>query len=93
MVYTKPGPSPYLTNVEETELANFLVDVPKVGHKKSRGINNNYNYYTFHIITIDCLKIQCWNGIKLFTTKKCFYVRKDVETPSGREHQFLALSQ
>ena len=40
MVYTKLGPSPYLTNVEETELANFLVDVRKAGHGKSRGINN-----------------------------------------------------
>ena len=38
MVYTKPGPSPYLTNVEETELTNFLVDVPKAGHGKTRGI-------------------------------------------------------
>ena len=39
------GPSPYLTNVEETELANFLVDVPKAGHGKSRGINNVYFSY------------------------------------------------
>ena len=37
-VYTKPGPPLYLTNIEETELANVLMDVPKVGHGKSRGI-------------------------------------------------------
>ena len=36
--YLWPGPPPYLTNVEETELDNVLVDVPKVGHGKSRGI-------------------------------------------------------
>ena len=40
---TKPGPSLYLTNVEETELANFLVDVPKAGRGKSRGINKIYS--------------------------------------------------
>ena len=33
---TKPGPSPYLSNAEETELANFLVDVAKAGYGKSR---------------------------------------------------------
>ena len=33
---TKPGPSSYLSNAEETELANFLVDVAKAGYGKSR---------------------------------------------------------
>ena len=33
---TKPGPSPYLSNAEETELANVLVDVAKAGYGKSR---------------------------------------------------------
>ena len=34
---TNPGPKPYLTNTEETELASFLVDVAKAGYGKSRG--------------------------------------------------------
>lgn len=34
---TKPGPAPYLTKSEETELASFLVDVAKAGYGKSRG--------------------------------------------------------
>ena len=33
---TKPGPKPYLSNAEETELSNFLVDVAKAGYGKSR---------------------------------------------------------
>ena len=33
---TKPGPKPYLSSVEETELANFLVDFAKAGYGKSR---------------------------------------------------------
>ena len=33
---TKPGPKPYLSSVEETELAHFLVDVAKAGYGKSR---------------------------------------------------------
>ena len=32
----KPGPSPYLSNVEEKELANFVTDVAKAGYGKSR---------------------------------------------------------
>ena len=32
----KPGPSPYLSNVEERELANFVTDVAKAGYGKSR---------------------------------------------------------
>ena len=32
-----PGPPPYLTSVEETDLDNVLVDVPKVRHGKSSG--------------------------------------------------------
>ena len=66
-VYTKPGSSPYLTNVEETELVNFLLDVPKAGYGNSRGINNIYFSYYNH-----CLKIPCWNGSKLFSTQKYF---------------------
>ena len=32
----KPGPKPYLSPVEEKELANYLVDVAKAGYGKSR---------------------------------------------------------
>ena len=33
---TKPGPKPYLSPVEEKELANYLVEVAKAGYGKSR---------------------------------------------------------
>ena len=33
---TNPGPKPYLTKAEETELSKFLVDVAKAGYRKSR---------------------------------------------------------
>lgn len=33
---TKPGPRPYLTSVEEEELANFLVDVSEAGYGKTK---------------------------------------------------------
>ena len=33
---TNPGPKPYLTKAEETELSNFLIDVSKAGYGKSR---------------------------------------------------------
>ena len=33
---TNPGPKPYLSRVEETELAEFLVDTAKAGYGKSR---------------------------------------------------------
>jgi hypothetical protein len=36
-ITSDPGPRPYLTNTEETELANFIVDVAKAGYGKSRG--------------------------------------------------------
>ena len=32
----KPGPKPYLSNAEENEFANFLVDVAKAGYGKTR---------------------------------------------------------
>ena len=31
---TNPGPKPYLSRVEETELAEFLVDTAKAGYGK-----------------------------------------------------------
>ena len=33
---TKPGPKPYLTKEEESEFADFLVDIAKAGYGKSR---------------------------------------------------------
>jgi len=32
----KPGPKPYLSSAEEKELADFLVDVVKVGYRRTR---------------------------------------------------------
>ena len=32
----KPGPSPYLSNAEEKELASFITDVAKAGYGKSQ---------------------------------------------------------
>jgi len=32
----KPGPKPYLSSTEEKELADFLVDVAKVGYRRTR---------------------------------------------------------
>ena len=37
---TKPGPSPYLSNAEETELANFLIDVAKAVYE-NQGVRLN----------------------------------------------------
>lgn len=33
---TKPGPKPYLSSTEETELAEFLVDAAKIGYGRTR---------------------------------------------------------
>ena len=33
---TKPGPKPFLSNTEENELSNFLLDVARAGYGKSR---------------------------------------------------------
>ena len=33
---TKPGPKPYLEQIEESELTNFLVDTAKAGFGKTR---------------------------------------------------------
>ena len=33
---TKPGPKPYLTMEEESELATFLIEVCKMGHGKTK---------------------------------------------------------
>ena len=33
---TKPGPKPYLSTSEETELSQFLIDVAEAGYEKTR---------------------------------------------------------
>ena len=36
----KPGPSPYLSNVKQKELANFISDVAKAGYESRRKIKS-----------------------------------------------------
>ena len=49
--------------------------------------------YILFILSLIVEKFSAGMGLILKKNKNIVYFRKDVETPSGKEHQFLALSQ